>query len=175
MTGIAAPLLTAAAITITGVVVQQPDALRWPGITLLILVAAASLLVAAVQFGFLARRHVASPEEMRAWWPKLDQNETDARIRDDRADDAILYEWWADLARLTYGSGIVALWAGVGSAVAPQCGADQQTLRWFAAAIAWLTAAGEVAWFVASRRYDKMFTPRVIARRRYNKRRSARN
>ncbi|MCO5994808.1 hypothetical protein [Actinoallomurus rhizosphaericola] len=167
MTGIAAPLLAGAAIAITGVVVQQPSSLRWPGVTLLLLIAAASLLITAVQMGFLARRHVATPGEIAEWWPGLSDAKRVRRVRADLKDDAPLYAWWSDLSRWAYGLGIVALWAGLGCAVMPGHGDGQPVGRWFAAGVGWATAVLEIAWFVATRLRPGWFTPRRIARRHY--------
>src|SRR5262245_24697907 len=66
-TGIAAPLLAGTAVAIAGVVVQQPTALRWPGVAILLLVVAGSLLISAVQLGVLARRYGPSQDEVAAW------------------------------------------------------------------------------------------------------------
>lgn len=167
MTGIAAPLLAGAAVAIIGVVVQQPSSLRWPGVTLLLLVLAASSLVAAVQFGFLARRHTATPDQVAAWWPALTQQARARRVRRDLEDDAPLFAWWADFARWAYGLGIVVLWIGLGVAITPDAGNEQPTWRWLATAVAWVVALLEVAWFVASRTRPGWFTPRAAARRRY--------
>jgi hypothetical protein len=165
MTGIAAPLLTAASITITGVVVQQPDSLRWPGITLLVLVVASALLVTAVQLGFLARRHVARPDEIEAWWPSLTPADRAKRVRRDQSEEYLLNEWWADLARRAYNLGIVALWIGVGTAVAPH-GDREQVMRWIAAWIAWALAIGEILWFALALWWPGSFVPLDAARRR---------
>lgn len=159
MAGIAAPLLTAASITITGVVVQQPGSLRWPGITLALLVFAATLLVATVQFGFLARRHAVSPDRVRSWWPRLRPERLEDRVRRDMVDNMLLYEWFAELARRTYTPGIIVLWAGIGSAVAPLPGHSEELWRWIAASVAWLAALLEVLWLLATRWRRELFKP----------------
>ena len=51
---IAAPLLTAAALSLAGVVAGADDAFRWPGITLLLLVATSMTLVASIQMSYYA-------------------------------------------------------------------------------------------------------------------------
>jgi hypothetical protein len=170
MTGIAAPLLASASVTIIGVVVQQPDALRWPGVSLALLALAAFLLVNAVQLGFLARRHVARPDEIAPWWPDLDQQALAQRIRRDREDDAALFAWWANYASVAYGLGVAVLWVAIGTALAPGENQQQVDWRWIAAAGAWATAVFETAWFIASRRKPDWFLPRRRARQRYLRR-----
>jgi hypothetical protein len=167
MSGIAAPLLAGAAVAVTGVVVQQPESLLLPGLTMLLLVAAASMLVGAVQFGFLARRYLSRPSEVAEWWPSLSEQARAERVRADLADDAPLLALWSDFARWSYGLGVVLLWVGVGSAVLPDGEDEQAVLRWVAAGLAWVVAAAELGWLAASRRWPDLFTPRALARRRY--------
>lgn len=169
LTGIAAPLLAGAAVAITGVVLQQPDSLRWPGVALLLLVVAASMLIAAVQFGFMARRHSASPDEVGDWWTFLPEAERQERVRRDLADDAPLYTWWAEFARWTYGFGIVALWCALAVAMLPARAHEQAVWRWLAAVVAGGSALFELGWLIVSRAKPAWLVPRGAARRRYER------
>src|SRR5215467_7059000 len=72
VSGIAAPLLAAASVTVIGVIVQQPNSLAWPSLALTLLVLAAIALIASVQCGFWARHYVVTPAEIAAWWPMMD-------------------------------------------------------------------------------------------------------
>src|SRR5215471_10850919 len=60
LSGIAAPLLAAASVTVIGVIVQQPSSLAWPSLALALLVLAAIALITSVQCGFWARHHVVT-------------------------------------------------------------------------------------------------------------------
>ena len=72
LSGIAAPLLAAASVTVIGVIVQQPSSLAWPSLALTWLVLAAIALITSVQCGFWARHHDVTPAEIAAWWPMMD-------------------------------------------------------------------------------------------------------
>ena len=68
LSSVAAPLLAGGTLALVGVIVQQPSALRWPGLALLLLLVAAILLVMAVQCGVWARHHATRPDEIAVWW-----------------------------------------------------------------------------------------------------------
>lgn len=65
---VAAPLLAGAAAALIGVVVQQESSLRFPGTVLLLLTSALLSLVVAVQCGFWAARHYATPGDIEQWY-----------------------------------------------------------------------------------------------------------
>jgi hypothetical protein len=181
MAGIAAPLLAGAAVATTGIVVQQPTSLRWPGITLLLLVISGTLLITAVQLGFLARRHTPTPaalEESVA--AAVDESpdaasvasaydlhellQTQLQVATTMAAD--LHEFWADKARWAYSFGIAILWLGLAAAVVPGTGSDQTEWRWVAAVFLALMALLEVVWLAATRLRPHWFVPaRAISRR----------
>src|SRR4051794_3488923 len=71
MSSVASPLLAGGAIALAGVVIQQADALLFPGITLTGLTIAAVTLILAVQFGFWARQFAVTPNEIAQWYPTM--------------------------------------------------------------------------------------------------------
>lgn len=165
MTGVAAPLLASVAVAFAGIIVSGPASLRWPGLALVPLVVSAALLIAAVQFGFLARRHVVTAADVAAELPMLRGEQLARRITVEREAAAPYFELWADYGRWAYGLGIIALWAGVGVAVAPPPFVVQPGWRWAAAGLCGLLALLELGWLVVSRLRPAWFTPERAVRR----------
>jgi hypothetical protein len=159
MAGIAAPLLVAASITIIGVIVQQPTSLRWPGLCLALLVLSALLLTMCVQFGFLAKRHAAGPEQVAQWWLKLDAERRANRVAAEILQNRRPMEILTDISRWLYGSGIVVVWLAIGSAVVPSVDSLQPEFRWTAAGLSWFAAFIEFLWLILSRIKPRFFTP----------------
>ncbi|MGK3941376.1 hypothetical protein ABK046_23430 [Streptomyces caeruleatus] len=63
---IAAPLLTAAALSLAGVVAGADDEFRWPGVTLFLLVATSMALIASIQISYYALQFKFTEEERKA-------------------------------------------------------------------------------------------------------------
>jgi hypothetical protein len=61
---IAAPLFTAASLSLAGVVAGADKAFRLPGLTLLMLVASSLVLVAAIQINYYARQFVFTVKDL---------------------------------------------------------------------------------------------------------------
>ncbi|SEF57964.1 hypothetical protein SAMN04489712_101489 [Thermomonospora echinospora] len=147
LSGIAAPLLAAAAVTVIGVIVQQPSSLAWPSLALTLLVLSAIALIAAVQLGFWARAHVVTPAELAEWWPMLKPEDRWRRVRETQWRAAAHYRRWDDATRYAYSAGIVLLWLGIGVALVPD---DPSVYRWVPAVLAWLAALAEIIWSLAA-------------------------
>jgi len=112
------PLL--AGFSVASVIVVSDDAgnFRWPGATILVLAIAAITLIAAVQCAYHTRLYLSADPK---WGAR-----------------------WAAGTRIFYHSGIVALLAGLGLALAPQHGSSTEAgLRWSAMSITLLACAGE--------------------------------
>lgn len=111
---IAAPLLAAAAITVVGVVVQDPGRLAWPSLALALLAAAAAAFVTSVGASL---------------WIAYYDSECDGPAvtpRDMPADEyraaTDLYAalgFWVSISRRTYMAGVYALWVGLGVCLVP--------------------------------------------------------
>lgn len=64
---VASPLLTAAALSLAGVVGGADDEFRWPGPILLLLVISALALVASIQLGYQGRLYLYSYDDLVSW------------------------------------------------------------------------------------------------------------
>lgn len=147
VSGVAAPLLAAACVTVIGVIVQEPGSLAWPSLALALLVLAAAALIAAVQLGVWARQHVVAPAEIAAWWPMMPAEARWHRVREVQWHAAAHYKRWSRYTRISYSIGIIMLWSGVGVALVPD---HPSAYRWVPVALAWLTALIEVVWSTAA-------------------------
>jgi hypothetical protein len=144
---VAAPLLAGGALALAGVVVQQEDSLRYPGVVLVLLVAAVVMLVTAVQCGFWARRYAVTPDEIRQWWPDANPARL-KKIQDEQHRHADYHYKWSRRTAITFNVGILLLWAALGLAVTPKDGMQEPTWRWVAAGLAGLAALIEVVWII---------------------------
>jgi len=165
MTSIAAPLLAGAAVSITGVVIQQESALRFPGTVLLLLVLTLLLLLTAVQAGFWARRHAVVPEDIEKWYPELSGSRRRALALQDQHRDSADFQLWANRARWCFGLGITLLWAAVATALIPQHGNKEPTIRYIAAGVAYGASVLEVAWLTTALIFPGRFRWLFRARR----------
>jgi hypothetical protein len=142
---VAAPLLAGGALALAGVIIQQEDALRFPGVALLLLVGAVALLIVAVQCGIWARQYVVTPAEIEQWWPAANEARRAAILRDQHWY-AQRHRIWARRVTLTFNLGVLALWAAIAVAAAPPSGVGEPAWRWAAAALALVAALAEAAW-----------------------------
>jgi hypothetical protein len=166
VTTVAAPLLAAAAVTLAGVIIQQEDALRLPGTTLLILTGAILVLVASVQCGAWARRYMTTPDQMHSWWPGANPARR-AIIEQEQRLYSKRLNIWAGLAALTFNVGLVLLWSGLSVALVPTDNSAQPGLRWVACVVAATGAVIEVIWVIVAqsaryRRRRRASTPTAL-------------
>lgn len=84
VSGVASPLLAGGALALAGVIVQQEDALRYPGVALLLLVGAMLLLIAAMQCGAWAVQHAGVSAEDGRWWSIANDDRRSASGRSGR-------------------------------------------------------------------------------------------
>jgi hypothetical protein len=160
VTGIAAPVLAGFSVATIVIVVSAADHFKWPGATLLCLTIGLVLLVASLQFGFHARSHLYSPQEIYAWWTPADFDASPGRLelrRSEQAKHFQRWEVWVRRASITYDVGIIALAAGLGAALAPLNSehATEAALRWTALSICWLGAALECIWHACDLRSSR--------------------
>jgi hypothetical protein len=149
MTSVAAPLLSSGALVFVGLVLES---LRYPGLTLLVMVGAVVALVTAIQCGVWARQFASTPQDIEQWWSHLPEDMRAERASLDQRQDLLLHDLWANRARWAYDVGIVLLWLGVAAAVVPCADAGEPLLRWMAVAVGVMAAVGELMWLAASRR-----------------------
>ncbi|MEV0737242.1 hypothetical protein AB0I51_14980 [Streptomyces sp. NPDC050549] len=146
---IAAPMLAAGAVTITGVVAADEVKFRWAGVAMLCLTLAAVSLIASVQFGFRARSYHFSQEELERWVADTDAaDHYRDRANRDRAIGTARNMWRKKVrsAVYTYNFGTVLLGVGLAVALVPKSGSAQPGVRWAAAALALLATVGEAVW-----------------------------
>jgi hypothetical protein len=169
VSSVAAPLLAGGALALAGVVVQQETSLRYPGVVLVLLVAAVLMFVTAVQCGFWARQYAVTPEEIGQWWPAANPARWRV-IRDEQHHHAARHAMWSGRTAFAFNAGILLLWVALGLAVTPKEGMQEPMWRWVAAGLAGLGALVEVAWFtlgvlgerptwVSARLYGEPTTP----------------
>lgn len=143
--GVAAPLLAGFAFALIGLVVTSPGSVRFADAALSCFVAAAVLLIAAVQCAFWAREWTIAPGELVDWKPDPGTSH-DRRVDLQRLHRAG-FRIWANRFRWTYRWGIVVLLAGIAIVLVPD--GDVGALRWVAIAIAWLGFLGELLWIAS--------------------------
>jgi hypothetical protein len=151
VTTIAAPLLAGFSVATIGVIASSSDKFRWPGVTLLMLTAAAILLVTSLQCGFFARQHLYSARDVGDWWPEEDRTPaSNERLQREQHEDIQRWRRWVPRARYTYDVGIVTLALGVAAALVPPSDSGAQVdWRWAAASLAAAGAIGELVWIGA--------------------------
>jgi hypothetical protein len=143
MGSVAAPLLAGFAITIGTLVVTNGSAFRWPNLVLILLVCAASSLVAAVELTFRVRQYTVTPADIEMWWPNPTEHKKNTLRREQRYHRA-QYLMWSDRARVAYNLGILLLALGFAVALIPA--GHVSAGRWTAAGFAFLAFLAEAVW-----------------------------
>lgn len=143
---VAAPLLTAAALSLAGVVGGADHEFLWPGPTLLLLVVSAMALIATIQLSYHARLYLYSYQDAVDWYsPEYVEDHRD-RLRRQQATH--LDEWLTYNNRAVYcfNAGTILLGLGVAAALAPPDDGRQVAWRWTAAAVVLLATVVEFVW-----------------------------
>jgi hypothetical protein len=147
LSGTAAPLLAGFSLTVLALVVQGPDQFRYSGAMVLLLTSAIVLLLTCVQCGFWARQYFAAPDEAASWFPDFESSpERRDRVQEEQRSYYASYVFWANLARLTYAGGIVALYSALAASLVPTSDSADSHLRTAAAVVFALAALAEVVW-----------------------------
>jgi len=144
---IAAPLLTAAALTLAGVVGGAPGAFKWPGATLLFLSVTAMVLIASIQLGYYALQYEYTRAELDEYigvrqFVKHPDTELDQMVR--RASG--LYERGYRRASTCFNGGTLMLGLGIAAALAPPPHGDQAGYRTVAACLVLAFTALDAGW-----------------------------
>jgi hypothetical protein len=150
---IAAPLLAGFSLTSVVAIAANMASFRWPGAAILSLTMASLLLVNAVQCNFYARRNLWSADDVRAWWPDLEQHKDwEERLRQEQHSAFRRWRTWADWTTRLYNAGIVMLMIGLACILPPLRNGGIGVFRWIATAFAFATALGEFAWVITATR-----------------------
>ncbi|MGW6736171.1 hypothetical protein [Streptomyces sp. NPDC055013] len=146
---VAAPLLTAAALGLAGVVGGADDEFKWPGITLLLLVMTSMALIASIQMGYYALQFKFTEDEMEErrkarLWPPLTEEERRLILEHSQ----ITYENSVRRANITFNAGTLMLGVGIAAALVPPDCADQPGWRTGAAVFVLLCTIADGVWIV---------------------------
>ncbi|NEA99799.1 hypothetical protein [Streptomyces sp. SID13726] len=146
---VAAPMLAAAAVTLTGVVAADEIKFRWPGAAMLCLMLAAASLIASVQFGFRAQMYRFTEDELDHWFvgaaPDPYPEGSDSKVH----TLAVARNTWEIKVRpavYTYNVGTVLLGLGLAGCLMPKPDSEQSGVRWAAMAVALALTLGELVW-----------------------------
>jgi hypothetical protein len=158
MTGGAAALLAGFSIALIGVIAQAPEAMRWPGWSLLILSLAAGMLVTCVQCGFWARSYVYSRQSIVDWRPEPWEDWEEKHLRATQQKDFKAWREWESRAEACYHLGIVLLAVGLGLAVAPPVAYENNapvpvvdaSLRWAALGVLCASGVAQLVWVMGT-------------------------
>src|SRR5258708_7565965 len=72
---VASPLLAGFSFALIGLIIPSTSAIRWPGVSLALLVVSGVAFVMAVQCGFWAQLWVVMPSEVDEWKPNAPQGQ----------------------------------------------------------------------------------------------------
>ncbi|MFF7885814.1 hypothetical protein ACFZDJ_49280 [Streptomyces sp. NPDC007896] len=139
---IAAPLLTAGALSLIGVVCADADKFRWPGPTLLLLVLTVLSLITSIQLGYQARQYLYSYQDLKDWRAE----EPEPKFVENQHTD---YLTWLDktfLASIVYNLGTVLLLLSVAAALTPEGTGPLALWRWITAGLILAATGGEALW-----------------------------
>jgi hypothetical protein len=148
---VASPLLAGFSLASVIVVSDDAEKFRWPGAVILALAIAAAALITAVQCAYNARQYLWSSEEVRQWWPDMEEGSDRERLlRAEQSEGFRRWGSWARWTRISYDCGILALLAGLAFALPPEHGTGtQDSLRWAASGVVFVVCASEAFWIVA--------------------------
>ncbi|MFF4348134.1 hypothetical protein [Streptomyces sp. NPDC001530] len=147
---VAAPLLTGAALALAGVVAGANDRIfRWPGISLLMLVATSMALIASIQLHYYSRQFFYSRQDIHDWYDIDDGPGHKAQLTRLYAWQGDDYDKWArnnDRAVHCFNAGTVLLGLGIVAALMPPDGGRQASWRWAAAGLVLVCTVAEAVW-----------------------------
>lgn len=157
MGSVSAPLLAATSAALLTFVLSIPDEIRWHGLALFLLLAAALAFVGAVQLTFWAKRFAVTPADLASWWPEL----APARVHElewEQRFHLTRHSVWASRARRAYNAGIVSLLASLPVMLVPPGQLSHVSdARLAAIALAAVGLVSEAAWIAAA-----WFGPRTL-------------
>ncbi|TDC64419.1 hypothetical protein E1200_20310 [Actinomadura sp. GC306] len=164
---IAAPLLTAAALSLTGVVAAaHDDNFRWPGLTLLILIIASLSFIASMQLHFYARQYLYSIADIEDWHgsdiASADPDRYGALLAQ-QGDDFSKWKKLNNGATGSFNAGTLLLASGIALALIPHVGREMEW-RWAAVALIVACTLIDLAWIIYLYFESKQYTLRSAER-----------
>ncbi|MFD3931161.1 hypothetical protein [Streptomyces sp. NPDC058614] len=143
---VAAPLLTAASLSLIGVISADKDNFGWPGVALLLLVLATVFLMGSIQLAFNARKHLYSRQHLIDWYGEEAVEESEV-LRTQQSNDRLLWDSKIPRAVNWFNAGTIVLGLGVAATLVPTSESPQYPLRWAAAGLALAGIALE-CWYI---------------------------
>ncbi|MFF3936202.1 hypothetical protein [Streptomyces phaeofaciens] len=152
---IAAPLFTAASLSLAGVVAGADTAFLLPGLTLLLLTGSSLVLIAAIQLNYYARQFAFTfkdVEERLGHLPGWQMTNSADRVREFARMQRVARKRYVKFANYSvncFNLGVLLLGLGVASALAPPDDGKQQPWRWVAGAMVLAATTLEALWIRA--------------------------
>lgn len=143
---IAAPLLTAAALSLAGVVGGADDEFRWPGPILLLLVVAALALVASIQLNYHGRLYLYSHDDLASWYSEKFVCLNKAHLYERQRGHQDTWKTYNAAAVRCFNAGTVLLGIGIAAALVPPDCSKQAGWRWTAAAVVLVATVIDAIW-----------------------------
>lgn len=144
---VAAPLLAGGALAFVGVVIQQENALRYPGIVFFLLVGTILMLVMAVQCGARARLYASTPTDVWQWWPNANNVRREEVLHELRQESTRRKIWTKRFSIMFY-PGVLLLWLALGLATIPTNNTHEPAWRWAASGLAFFGAFLQAGWVI---------------------------
>jgi hypothetical protein len=132
---VAAPLLTAAALGLAGVVGGADDEFAWPGPILLLLVVASLTLIASIQLSYHGRIYLYSYDDLVNWLSSEYVDTRKVELWQEQKADQAKWRKYNTAAVHCFNAGTVLLGLGVAAALVPPECSRQPEWRWTAAGI----------------------------------------
>ncbi|MGW1727205.1 hypothetical protein ACWCQK_30320 [Streptomyces sp. NPDC002306] len=149
---LAAPLFTAASLSLAGVVAGADDEFLLPGLTLLLLVASSLILIAAIQLQYYARQFSFSLKEIEeqlahvALWSNKTDSQRSLGFQRIRAASYKRYVRFARPSVYCFNIGVLLLGLGIACALAPPNCGKQVVWRWIACSMVTAATVVEAVW-----------------------------
>jgi hypothetical protein len=162
---VAAPLLTAAALSLAGVVGGADTHFRWPGPILLLLVVSAVTLIASIQLSYHARLYLYSHGDLVNWYSEEFVRKMARPLYDRQKADFEKWEKHNYAAVTCFNVGTVLLGLGIAAALVPPDDGVQAPWRWTAAAVVLVATVADAVWIVVVHRRSARYPFDVLVRR----------
>ncbi|WP_329441286.1 hypothetical protein [Streptomyces canus] len=143
---VAAPLLTAAALSLAGVVGGADTQFRWPGPTLLLLVVASLTLIASIQLSYHARLFLYSHDDLVSWLSSEYVDSHKIPLWKKQKEDQQRWQKYNKPAVVCFNAGTVLLGLGIAAALVPPDGGRQALWRWTAAVVVLVATVADGVW-----------------------------
>lgn len=143
---VAAPLLTAAALSLAGVVGGADDEFAWPGPTLLLLVIASLTLIASIQLSYHGRIYLYSYDDLVNWLSEGHVERHRVELWKEQKKDQATWRKYNTAAVHCFNAGTVLLGLGVAAALVPPECSKQPEWRWPAAVIVLIATVVDGFW-----------------------------